>query len=142
MSRVLTFEQRERKNAYRRVWRQSPAQKVKAREDSKKFRARRPDYQKKWREAHPKARRYENYFRLYGLTKEAFDVLLASQGGRCGVCRTPLAAGDKKTHVDHDHSSNRVRGILCQTCNVGIGMLGDSFEGLTAAVDYLRRSKA
>ena len=142
MNKPLTPEQRERKNAYRREWRKSAAQKAKQRADNSRFRAKNPDYQKKWRASHPGRRRFESYRQRYGLTRDAFEALLATQGGRCGICRVTLVASDKGTHVDHDHATNRVRGVLCRTCNAALGMLGDSLDGLIAAVDYLKRGRA
>jgi len=69
--------------------------------------------------------------RKYGLTPEAFDALLASQGGGCAICGTADA-----DNVDHDHATGAVRGILCFSCNVGIGHLADE-DRLTGALAYL-----
>ena len=54
--------------------------------------------------------------RKYGLTLEAFDELLASQGGGCAIC-----GKSDPDNVDHDHATGRVRGILCFNCNIAIG---------------------
>ena len=70
--------------------------------------------------------------RKYGLTLEAFDELLASQGGGCAICGRPDA-----DNVDHDHETGRVRGILCFPCNVAIGLLDDDEERALAAVAYI-----
>jgi Recombination endonuclease VII len=75
--------------------------------------------------------------RQYGLTPEAFDVLLQVQSGGCGICKTPLRC-DRGTHVDHDHASGRVRGLLCHSCNLALGLLADSPNRLLAAADYLK----
>jgi hypothetical protein len=56
----------------------------------------------------------------YGITAEEYDSLLADQGGTCALCdREPI--GNEVFSVDHEHSTNRVRGIVCQPCNVAIG---------------------
>jgi hypothetical protein len=73
----------------------------------------------------------------YGLTPEAVEVLLQVQGGRCPICNTEL--GKSRSHIDHDHATGRVRGILCLKCNAGIGMLADSPDRLAAAIAYLKR---
>lgn len=73
----------------------------------------------------------------YGLTLEAFDVLFAVQDGRCAICRG-LLFRDRKTHVDHDHATERVRGLLCHGCNIGLGSFCDSPDTLVAAAKYLR----
>jgi len=82
-----------------------------------------------------RARRRE---RDYGLTSEGFAALLGAQGGRCPICLDPI---NERSHVDHDHATGLVRGILCGSCNRGIGILKDSPERLRRAADYLERSK-
>jgi hypothetical protein len=72
--------------------------------------------------------------RKYGLTLEAFDQLLASQGGGCAICGRPDA-----DNVDHDHETGHVRGILCFPCNVAIGLVHEDGERLLAAASYLSR---
>ena len=72
----------------------------------------------------------------YGIQPERLAALRVEQGGRCAVCRVGPA-----THVDHEHNTGRVRGLLCHRCNTGIGMLGDSEAGLVAALGYLRRTQ-
>jgi hypothetical protein len=57
-------------------------------------------------------------------------------GGRCEICRT----AHDLLHVDHDHLTNVVRGLLCHRCNVGIGWLNDSAQRATSAAKYLRRT--
>ena len=77
----------------------------------------------------------------YGLSLDEIEDLLRSQGNLCAICKKHIefSAQDKrdKPHVDHDHKTGKVRGILCLTCNTGIGMLGDSVELLDAAKLYL-----
>lgn len=72
----------------------------------------------------------------YGMTVEDYDRMLAEQEGRCAAC------GDvptKRLHVDHDHSTGQVRGLLCGECNLGIGKFKDDPERLESAARYLRR---
>jgi hypothetical protein len=122
------------------------------------------DYLRKWREANPdyqkeyyKKLKAENPEKLnaraklyysnnrdrqrqwrmkkkYGMEKEEFDRYLLEQGGRCAVCQ-----GQDKLCVDHDHETLDVRGLLCGNCNTGIGMLGDSIDGLERALKYMRQ---
>lgn len=76
----------------------------------------------------------------YGLTPEMFQAIKRAQGGRCAVCRKRFpreGTEGKRIHVDHCHKTGRIRGILCSSCNTGIGKLGDSIEGLQLAIDYL-----
>lgn len=57
----------------------------------------------------------------------------------CECCGKVLEPG-KKTHLDHDHVTGKFRGWLCNSCNLGIGALGDSIEGVKKALTYLRRA--
>lgn len=71
---------------------------------------------------------------------EEYDELLASQGGKCAVCRTanPGGRGGRAAfHVDHDHDYHHVRGLLCSRCNQALGLLRDSPHLLRAALRYL-----
>jgi hypothetical protein len=68
----------------------------------------------------------------YGMTLEEYDLLLAQQGGRCALCPR-----ETNLHIDHDHTTGRVRGILCIKCNHALGVLGDDLPGLDRATSYL-----
>lgn len=73
--------------------------------------------------------------RLYGLPADQLHGLLASGGG-CAICgRT-----DRKLHIDHCHTTGRVRGLLCSGCNTALGKFRDSERILLSAVEYLRRT--
>ncbi len=73
----------------------------------------------------------------YGLGSDAHEAILLAQDGRCGCCKKtrPLC-------VDHDHETNKVRGLLCQPCNLAIGLLGDSVTGVRSALMYLTPDQA
>jgi hypothetical protein len=81
--------------------------------------------------------------RRYGITQEQFDAMLEHQGNRCAICRTdtPCPTSGKTWHIDHDHETGRVRGLLCNSCNRGIGQLGDDPDRLESAARYLRASR-
>ena len=91
---------------------------------------------KAWKKANPEAmRRYS--LKKYGLTPESFEVLLESQGGACAICRTKKPGAHGKFCVDHDHETNKARGLLCVKCNAGLGSFDEQTRFLLAAVDYL-----
>lgn len=71
----------------------------------------------------------------YGLKRTELDALLA-QHGVCGICGTDQW-GRKGPQVDHDHSTGKVRGILCISCNNGLGRFRDDPQRLQAAINYL-----
>lgn len=77
----------------------------------------------------------------YGLSPADYAALLASQGGRCAICDTtsPGRSGSKHFAIDHDHQTGRVRGLLCNGCNMALGALGDDPARLAAAIAYLAR---
>ena len=81
---------------------------------------------------------WERRRRKYGVTQARFQRLLADQSWGCGMCGTrnpPVPAGRiDGWHVDHDHQTGRVRGILCLRCNVRLGVLGDQLPAVEQAV--------
>lgn len=78
--------------------------------------------------------------KLYGLTAAQFEALLGAQNHVCPLCGVGLSL--LTCHVDHDHLTKKVRGLLCHTCNCGIGFLRDSARIAAAAVRYLENPPA
>lgn len=96
-----------------------------------------------WAQANPEEwerhRRRSWLKRKYGITPEEYDERLAAQGGVCAICgEPPEDPRGYRMHVDHDHATGAVRGILCGSCNRGLGNFGDDIDRLLAAVEYLR----
>lgn len=81
--------------------------------------------------------REDHYLKKYGITVAEYEAMSIAQGGCCAVCGRKSGAGRKKLHVDHDHRNGRIRGLLCQPCNVAIGLLSEVPDTLLAAVKYL-----
>lgn len=87
----------------------------------------------------------------YGLSLEQGEALMASQDDRCAICRGPIewGRGYFGAHVDHDHAccegdkscGSCVRGLLCPTCNVGLGSFRDDAAWLRSAADYLTKAQ-
>lgn len=77
--------------------------------------------------------------RRYGLAVGQYEQMLTEQGSVCLICRRPCPRGGELS-VDHDHATGRVRGLLCQNCNSGLGMFQDDPALLGAAIDYLKRA--
>ena len=76
----------------------------------------------------------------YGIGLADYNQLLEKQGGGCAICGGPPRGGRSKKyfHVDHDHVTGKVRGLLCHYCNTAIGSLQESPERLAKAIEYLR----
>ena len=88
----------------------------------------------------PEAMRRENLWNKYKITVEQRDEILKRQGGCCAVCRNKKSKsrwGDGSWYVDHCHTTGEVRGLLCRTCNVGLGHFEDNTLFLQQAIDYL-----
>jgi hypothetical protein len=75
--------------------------------------------------------------RAYGISVEEYDEMFESQNGSCWICRKE--EGVKSLCIDHDHETNQVRGLLCITCNKGLGDFQDNIEFLNRAIDYLKK---
>ena len=78
--------------------------------------------------------------REYGISPEQYTSLLAKQGNLCALCKKPLDLSNrKKLHLDHDHGTKKIRGILHPSCNHGIGYLRDDPKLCRMAAEYLER---
>jgi Recombination endonuclease VII len=76
--------------------------------------------------------------RKYGMTVEQYDEMLAAQGGGCFIWKRPPRE-DMSLHVDHDHSTGKVRGILCFRCNNALADFQEDVRLLAKAAAYLDR---
>lgn len=74
-------------------------------------------------------------FQRYGIAQPQVDAMYLSQGGGCAVCSSP-----EPRNVDHDHSTGKVRGLLCDRCNMGLAFVEDT-EWARKARKYLHRQK-
>ncbi len=75
----------------------------------------------------------------YGLPLDVVDALLATL--ECQCCSRPFAGGVVR-NIDHDHSTNAVRGVICTNCNTGLGHFGDDATGTRRALAYLERCES
>ncbi len=100
----------------------------------------------KWLEANRveanKRRRWARLEKLYGLTETKYNELLASQNYGCAICENLSPGVTKDGHedifkVDHNHTTGKVRGLLCNKCNIGIGQMEDDPDRVLRAAFYL-----
>jgi len=78
-------------------------------------------------------------FWLYGITPEDYDALYKKQNGCCALCGRHQSELTKSLCIDHDHKTGKTRGLLCLSCNRGVGYLQDDAELCLAAYNYLRK---
>lgn len=75
--------------------------------------------------------------RIFGCSEEQYKALQANQMNRCAICDETT---NKALSVDHSHSTNQIRGLLCTRCNLGIGYFKDNIELLRKAIQYLEKT--
>jgi CDP-glycerol glycerophosphotransferase (TagB/SpsB family) len=139
---------RARVNKTDRAWRQKNPSKVRA-SKSRYRKSHLEQVRKQIKELYKKNKkrymrnRYRSWLQSkYGLTKEQFYDILREQKGECAICRKQQRCGKRnKLYVDHDHKTNRLRGLVCFKCNVLLGMAQDEIRILKKAIAYLRRKE-
>lgn len=73
----------------------------------------------------------------YGITKDQHNELMIEQDSKCAGCNCHM----DDPHTDHDHSTGKVRGLLCHPCNVALGLLKDNLKTLENLILYVEKSK-
>lgn len=99
-------------------------------------------YELKYLQKHPTRARNKWYMRKYGLTVQQVEDMIAGQGGKCAICQlTPTGNRQAGWHVDHDHSTGKVRGMLCYRCNLTLGISQEDIFRLQRCLFYIRYHK-
>jgi hypothetical protein len=92
-------------------------------------------YRKQWGAIGDHKAKVRNLKKKYGITFEQYMEMVDDQGGFCAICRDP-----PPFVVDHCHVTGKVRGLLCVTCNLGLGGFRDNIKSLYTAIRYLEYS--
>jgi len=122
-------------NAHRRErYASDPEYRAKRLADSARYRA------EKGKKRYPEWERAYHLKTKYGITVEEYDALLEQQGGCCAICGTDDPK-KKFFSVDHDHQTGKVRGLLCQPCNLGLGHVREDLDVVMSMAAYLMRSE-
>jgi len=82
--------------------------------------------------------RITSRIRRYGISYIEYNNLLIKQDYKCAICKTKEL--NKNLSVDHNHNSGKIRGLLCNGCNTGIGLLKDNINNLESAINYLKEN--
>jgi Recombination endonuclease VII len=120
----------------RKEYKKQPNQKMLARAAKRKHRN--ENY-----EHYRKIERIREYKNKYGITLEIYDEMRELQNYCCAICGNHEDSGKfGKLFVDHDHKTGKIRQLLCDKCNVGLGSFKDSPDFLKNAIEYLIRHRS
>lgn len=100
----------------------------------------RKEYAKKYQKKNMRKVRNRAYLSRYGISIEEYETLYEKQKGCCSICGTSNSTGKlkyAKLFVDHCHNRDEVRGLLCKSCNIGLGEFKDDVSLLQKAIEYL-----
>jgi hypothetical protein len=128
LSYVKSKESHARSIEYGRKYRENP-EKTESRKQATK----------RWRESHKEYIKDKALQKNYGITLKEFHLLLSHQNNKCAICEVEFTENMPYKHVDHEHSSGIVRGILCVACNQGIGSFKDNPIVIRLSIDYLKK---
>lgn len=134
----------EKRKEYKRLWQKQNKDKVRKARDKylNKNRALIARRSQEWRKNNPQKlkERRPHWSRkgLYGISENEYNSKFQSQNGRCAICNHKHIEGKRTSLVvDHCHATGKFRGLLCQSCNRGIGLIGECKIKLSNAIKYL-----
>ena len=101
---------------------------------------------KEWAKSHPnewdRHRRASHLKKKYNLTIDEYDEIVVRQGNKCAICGGNIYdSRGFRPHIDHDHKTGKMRGVLCGYCNKALGRFKDDKEKLLSAYNYLLKSE-
>lgn len=121
-------EHREQLSARNKIWKKNNPDKIKKRAAIWRI---------KYKARNDRNRR-ERIIKSYGMSVADYEAMLAAQKGLCAICKD---AGAYRICIDHDHLTGKVRGLLCDNCNHGLGVFRDNIDLLYEAISYLKLCK-
>jgi hypothetical protein len=136
---MAKYRTKEHKNKQISNWRKNNPEKVLAQKQ------RYTDKNGSWYKNNKKLYRNNHYNKTYGITLEEYDSLLISQKHSCKICGVSseliMEQSGKSLSVDHNHITGKIRGLLCNSCNSGLGQFKDDIDIMNKAINYLRNSE-
>jgi hypothetical protein len=97
------------------------------------------DCNEEWRKSNKNVLKNSTLQKLYGITLQEYEDLLKMQNGVCAICGCPEIESNFGLHVDHNHETGQVRGLLCKNCNIALGITRESKEILFSMINYLEK---
>ena len=101
-------------------------------------RKQRNEMSKKYQSTHPEKVRAQKLMRKFGINLDEYNTRFIAQNGVCAICKLPPANG-RNLCVDHNHETDKVRGLLCDRCNMILGRIGESADILERMSAYLKK---
>lgn len=89
--------------------------------------------------SNPDFRRNNYLISVYGITIDDYNRMFEEQNGCCAICGIHQSEFKTRFHIDYNHETGKIRGLLCNKCNQGLGLFQDSSELLSLASEYLKR---
>lgn len=86
-----------------------------------------------WRLKNKKKLRNKNLLYYFGITLDQFNHILKQQNNKCAIC-----SKENPTDLDHNHSTGKIRGILCRHCNTALGLFKENVQTIENAIGYLK----
>lgn len=130
--KILSAEEKQKRvvdvNIYKKQWGQNNIDKVR-------------ESRRVWTKNNPDKVKNKQLVYNYGITLEEYDQMLILQNHRCKICQKHQSELTKPLCVDHCHTTGKVRGMVCDSCNLGMGRFYDDPELLIAAANYLTKNR-
>jgi Recombination endonuclease VII len=127
----------------RYYWKHAEQERARSRNWNRSHRKKCNEMWSRWYRNHPQSAKHTTISKRYGLGVREYEALLKAQGGKCAICRQPERATYhgrvRRLAIDHDHHTDRIRGLLCSNCNAALGHFRDNPSSLRAAIKYLKR---
>jgi len=92
---------------------------------------------KLWRKTNREKIKAQKRKAKFGISEIEFNTMLSNQNFSCAICGLHKDKFYRNFNVDHCHKTGKIRGLLCNTCNQGLGLLKDDKDLLTKAISYL-----
>lgn len=131
--RQLYYENRERIQAQQKAYRDAHPEVQEANRERSR----------NWQINNVDRRRDAHLRQHYGITLEQYNAMLAEQGSVCAICHKDGTTGrGGRLHVDHDHETGAVRGLICNHCNNGLGHFLDNPDTMRSGAEYIEKFRA